>query len=93
MFQNDFKDLIFDRLNETVSTLRKTNTEYKKATEKYDKLYNDLLKTLTPEQEKIFDDLCNTQNWINALEQQALYITALHDTVDLTNKQYITKIK
>ena len=93
MFQNNFKEFTFDRINETVNKLRKTNTEYKKTTEKYEKLYNEFIKTLNPEQDKLFDEIWNTQNLINAIEEQALYFTALQDSLNLTNKEYISKIK
>lgn len=86
MFQDDFKSFIFDRINETISTLRKYNIAYQKENNTYNEIYDRLNKTLNNKQQKYLDDLLDSLNAIASEEQQAIYKIAIKDTLKLSNE-------
>lgn len=89
MFQDNYKSFIFDRINETVSTLDKYNITYQKEKDNYNEIYKRLNNSLNDTQQKDLDDLLDSFNAITSEEQQAIYITATKDTIKLRNEQFM----
>ena len=92
MFQNDFKTFIDERLNETVSTLRKSNKSYQDKYEEYEKIYDQLVSTLKPTQVTLLESLIDAQNYMTSDELVSLYVTAFKDTLTLTNDRFISNL-
>ena len=92
MFQNDFKEFVYERLNNTVSQLRKNNENYKNKENEFEEIYQKLIKDLNQTQVDLLEELLNTRNYMVSDELVSLYVTAVKDTLQLNNDKFINNL-
>lgn len=78
-FNEDFENLIDNRINEMSIILRKNNKEYVSLLDDVEKLRNILSKDLSAEQMNNVEDIIDTLNYISRIEIGTAYKMAIND--------------
>lgn len=88
IFDENFDSFINNRIDETVSSLKKDNKNYKNKLKEYNKLYHELYKELTTTQKQKLDKLLDISNNLSSDELILTYKTATNDFINLKNKNF-----
>lgn len=92
MFKKHFYDFIFDRVNECIKNLRKSNRSYRKKLNRYTKLYENLSNSFSKSDLAKLDELLYLLNEISCYELESIYIQAIKDTAELNDTNIFSKL-